>query len=67
MKAITHLKQIPASSTPLERCPWCWYVQHPGVNFPERVSSTICPGHQEFLLAQASARRAAMKREEKRL
>lgn len=49
---------IPLSATPLIDCAWCWSVLHPGVHFPEKVSSTICPGHMTWMLAQARQRRA---------
>src|SRR5229473_1599589 len=58
VKPIQRLDQIPPSSDPLDYCAWCWYVEHPFTDFPRNISSTICSGHQEWLLQQLHARRA---------
>lgn len=54
----SQLKLIPPSQTPLEHCAWCWKVANPLADFPVGISSTICAGHQDYLLKQIHARRA---------
>ena len=53
------VERIPSVASPLADCAWCWPTLHPGVHFPEKVSSTICPGHFIWMLDQAARRRAA--------
>ena len=58
LPALRLVERIPLSTTPLIDCAWCWSVLHRGEHFPEQVSSTICPGHMTWMLAQAEQRRA---------
>jgi len=51
--------RIPPVMTPVEDCCYCWYVLHPTTSFPEAWSSTCCPDHSTWLLAQHAAIRAA--------
>ena len=51
-------ERIPAVALPLEHCMYCWYVLHPTLNFPEIWSSTCCPEHSAWMLAQYARIRA---------
>ncbi len=44
---------------PDPQCCYCWYLLHPDINYPAAWSSTICPEHTAFILAQHAQLRAA--------
>jgi hypothetical protein len=50
-------QRIPLVASPLVDCAWCHRARYPGVDFPRDLSSTICPGHMTWMLAQAAQRR----------
>lgn len=50
---------IPPSRLPLVECCYCWYVLHPGEDFPSAWSSTICDDHADWQLTRLAARRRA--------
>jgi hypothetical protein len=56
-------QQIPLASAPVEDCAWCWHASHPNVAYPESWSSTICPEHAAWMLANRKTRKP-QKREE---
>ncbi len=55
--AISVIQIMPVAS-PVEACAWCWPLLHPGEPYPEQWSSTICAGHEQWILERAQARRA---------
>ena len=54
----TH-QAIPPASNPQPDCSWCWYARNNGVPFPPAISSSCCPEHRAWLVAQLTEKRAA--------
>lgn len=53
-----HPEHIPAVAFPLDRCVYCWYTMQPALPFPATWSSTCCPAHRMWVLAQYGQKKA---------